>query len=201
MGSTSEFNVLLPYCNESNNDVFMNILKNVVSRSKLDVHYLDSAFISGMNGDELAIEQEDVTVNWTLLHSKEQQIRQSKLLGYWTINGFPSLGKKIFGDAYRAPKRIAVEVVGNSVMSAETVDDFIIPKMKLRLIQLNVNGSTVAKVKHFVRAPAFVGKINEQQISRKMKSSDIKPEFLETCWQALKYGEFPKNFDIAVSLS
>lgn len=200
MESTSEFNILLPYCNETNNDVFMNILKNVVARSKLDVHYLDSAFISALNGNELAIEQEDVTVNWTLLHSKEQQIRQAKLLGYWTMNVFPSLGKKIFGETYRAPKRIAVEVVGNSVMSPETVDDFIIPKMKLRLIQLNVNGSTVAKVKHFVKVPAFVGKINEQQISRKMKSSDIKPEFLETCWQALKCGEFPKNFDFAVSL-
>lgn len=198
--STSEFHVLLPYCNESNNDVFMNILKNALARSKFDVHYLDRAFISVMNGDQLAIQQEDVKVNWTLLHSKKQQIRQSKLLGYWTMNGFPSLGKKLFGKKYRAPKRIAVEVVGNAVMSPETVDDFITPKMKLRLIQLNVNKSTVAKLKHFVKAPAFVGKINEQRISRKMKSSDIKPEFLETCWQALKCKKFPKNFDSAVSL-
>lgn len=198
--SVSELNVLLPICTESKYNVFMNILKNVVGHSKLGDHYLDSAFKSSMSGGEMAIEQEDVTVNWTQLNSRQQEIRQAQLLGFWAINGFPSLGKKLFKATYLAPNRSAVEVVGNSVMSAESIDDVIIPKMKLLLIKLNVKSSTVVKMKYFVKVPAFVGEENGLKVSRKMKSFEIKTELLESCWQALKYGEFPKNLDPAVSL-
>lgn len=153
--SASELNVLLPICTESQNDVFMNILKNVVGHLKLGDLYLESAFKSGMRGVELAIEQEDIKMNWTQLNSKQQQIRQAQLLGFWAINGFPSLGKKLFGTSFQAPNRSAVKVIGNSVMSADSIDDFIIPKMKLLLIKLNVKGSTVVKLKDFVKVPAL----------------------------------------------
>lgn len=151
-----------------------------------------------MAGEGFSIESEDISVNWKQLSSESQQIRQSKLLGLWAINNFPLLGKNFFGESYRAPKRNAVEVTGSSMIEPDSIDDFIFPKMKLRMIQLNVSESTIVKLKHFVKAPGCIGKNSEFQISRKMRSFIIDAEFLESCWKALKFGEsMSSDFEVS----
>lgn len=194
----SSFNVLLPICSQSKNDVFLNILKSIVARAILNDNLIN-AFQSGMHGENFSIESEDISIDWKKLNSEPQQIRQSKLLGLWAINFFPSLGKKLLGDGYRAPKRNAVEVIGSSVIEPDSIDGFILPKMKLRIIELNVSESTKAKLKHFVKAPCYIGKNSGIQISRKMKMFNIDKEFHERCWKALKFGEYPVTSDFEVS--
>lgn len=199
-GNRQSFNILLPVCTESKTDVFLNILKNIVARSKINDHYLTDAFMSGMNGEYFEVESDDVSLNWKQLSSETQQICQSKLLGFWTIDKFPSLGKKLFGESYQAPRRNAVKVIGNSEIEARNIDDLIFSKMKLRVIQLNVCASTFIKLKHFIKVPGCVGKSNECRISTKMISFDVETQYVESCWEALKVGEFSMNLDNEVSL-
>lgn len=193
-----QFNVVWPVCVETKTDVFLIILKKIVGRSMLDDHYLVSALKSGMS-EGFTIESEDLSVDWTKLDSESQQIRQWKLLGLWAVKNFPSLGKKLFGESYRVPQRSAVPVNGNSACEADSLDEFIFPKMKLRNVELNVYGSTMIKFKHFTRVPAVIGKSNEQRLSRKIKLFDVDDEFVERCWKALKSGEFSSNSEFEVS--
>lgn len=195
------FHILLPVCIESKVDIFLNILKCAVSRSKLDQHHLTRAFMSGTKGESFAVEMDDLTLSWKQLKSEDQRIRQSKILGFWAIVNFPSLQRKLFGETHQAPPRNDVSVVGNTEIKADNIDDLVFPKMKLRVIELSVSGSTFHKLKHFVKVPACVGvrRSNEISISRKMVSFDVDANFVESCWDALRCGEFSMSSDYEVS--
>lgn len=193
--------ILLPTCTESKTDVFLNILKNSLARSKLDDHYLDNALKLGTSANKFSIELEDVSMNWSELNSKEQQIRQSKLLGFWAIYNFPSLGNKLFGKSWQPPNRRSLQVVGRSKeLCPDEIDVIVFRKLKPRVMQLNVSLSTLAKLQHFVSVPANICKTNESQVSPKVKSFDIDGEFIENCWQALKLGKFSLdvNFEVMI---
>lgn len=180
--------VLLPFCVELEIDLFLNLLRNVLWRSKLDDE-LDIVK-AGMSADTLYIKSNDLLVNWKELNSKSQRIRQMKLLGVWIMYNYPSLGKKLFGEAWQAPERKIVEVLGESVKSTEAVNEVIFKKMTLRIIQLDVSHSTLSKLKNFVKVPTDVSKFNGIQISRKMTSFEINVSVIEHCWKALKFGTF-----------
>lgn len=181
--------VLLPFCVELETDVFLNLLRNVVARSRLDDQQLD-ILKAGMIADTLYIKSDDLLVNWKELNSEPQRIRQLKLLGVWTMYNYPSLGKKLFGESWQAPERKIVEVLGDSVKSAEAVNEVIFRKMKLRIIELNVSHSTLLKLKQFVRVPIDVGKSNGMKISPRIKLFEIDESAIENCWKALKFGKF-----------
>ena len=192
--------ILLPICIELETDVFLNILKNVIGRKKLDDHYIDNALKLGMRSDKFSIEEEDISVSWREKKSRDDQIRQSKLLGYWAINNFPSLGKKLFGSSWQTPNRQSLQVVGHSkVLSAEEIDAMVFQKLKIRVMQLNVSPSTLVKINHFVNVPANIGKTNESKISMKIKSFDPYDEWNEQCWKALKLGSFSLDGNYEVS--
>lgn len=181
--------VLLPFCMELETDVFLNLLRNVVARSRLDDQQLD-ILKAGMIADTLCIKSDDLLVNWKELNSESQRIRQLKLLGVWTMYNYPSLGKKLFGDSWQAPERKIVDVLGVSAKSAEAVNDVIFKKMKLRIFELNISHSTLLKLKHFVRVPVDVEKFNGIQISPRIKLFEIDESVIEKCWKALKFGSF-----------
>lgn len=188
--------VLLPVCVELETDVFLNILRNVVARSaRSELYDLQfDAFTAGLTDDTFYIKSNDMLLNWKELDSKSQRIRQLKLLGFWAIKNYPSLGKKLLGETWQPPQRKSVEVFGNSVMSPDAIDDVIFRKMQLRIMELSVCHSTVtAKLKHFVQAPSNIGKFNEIQISPAIKSFEIENDYLENCWKALKFGSFSMN--------
>lgn len=190
--------ILMPICKESKIDGFLNIIKNAINRAK--PNELDNALKLGMSADKFSIELEDTTRDWNELGSKEQQIRQWKLLGFWAINNFPSLGKKLFGWSWQAPERTSLQVVGHSQeINAAEMDAIIFQKLKLRVLQLNTGPSTLTKFKHFVNVSINIGRKNECQVSAKIKSFDIEDEFLENCWKALKMGEFSVDvlFDVS----
>lgn len=192
--------IILPICTEANVDIFINILKNAVSRMRMAESHLENAFRAGMAGEILSIHEYDISVNWEELHSKTQQIRQCKLLGYWAIHNYPLLGKKLFGESYNPPERKSVMVTdkeNSSLMTADEVDSFIFPKMKLRAMELNVSQSTWVKLKHFVKVPATIRKCNELKLSIKMNSFDITDDCIENCWKALKSGKFSANFEVS----
>lgn len=183
--------ILLPYCVELNKDLLLEILKNVVWRSRMDDHYVD-ALKYGMTAKTLCVKLNDLIVDWKELTSNSQQLRQYRLLGYWAMHNFPALGKKLFGDTCKAVQRQSIEVLRSETMSSDAVDTVIMRKMKLRSIELDVCQSTLSKLRHFVETPNIV-KCNEIRISRKMKSFNIEEDQMEKCWKALKYGNLPMN--------
>ncbi len=131
--------LLLPKCTEANVDIFLSVLKNAVNRTRIDDCALDNALRTGMAGDMLSIRSKDTSLDWKDLQSKRQQIRQAELLGYWAINNYPLLGKKLFGESYKAPERMSVEVNSKeqpTLMSVDEVDAFVFRKIKLRIIEL-----------------------------------------------------------------
>lgn len=195
------FHILLPVCTESKDDVFLNILKCATARSKLDENHLIRAFMSGMKGKRLAVKMNDLTLSWKQRTSENQQIRQSKILGFWAIVNFPSLQQKLFGETHQAPSRNEEPVVGNTEIKADHIDELVFTKMKLRVIELSVCVSTFIKLKHFVKVPGCVGarRSNEINVSRKMVSFDVDADFVESCWDALKCGEFSMSSDNEVS--
>lgn len=187
MAIPSPLSILLPACKESTSDVFFNVIRNSIARSKLDEHYLDNALKCGVGGEEFEIEADDVAVDWGQLQSDEQLIRQSKILGYWAVEHFPALGKKFFGTAWLPSDRQHVQVVGQpDSVSPGDIDKMVFKKMKLRLMELHVSESTANKLKHFaVDAVATMVRSNEHQMSPKIKSWDIEGE---DCWKTLKLG-------------
>lgn len=56
-------------------------------------------------------------------------------------------------------------------------------------------------MKHFVKVPGCVGvrRSNEINVSRKMVSFDVDANFVESCWDALRCGEFSMSSDNEVS--
>lgn len=182
--NTPPIYVLLPICIESKTDVFLNILKNVLCRSRPLTNFLDNAFISGIAGEKFHVDFDDISVDWKTLTSESRQIRQLKLLGSWAIRHYPSIGKKLIGGAWQPPKKCGVHVTGSTEMTEAEIDIFIFKKMKLRIIELNVSKSTSDKLKYFVRAPMTIGKMNVTLISPKMRAFDIENQYLKVCWQA-----------------
>lgn len=158
--------------------------------------------MSGMKGESFAVEMDDLNLSWKQLKSDVQQIRQSKILGFWAIVNFPSLGRKLFGETYQAPPRNGISVVGNNEFNVDNIDEIVLSKMKLRVVELTVSGSTFIKLNHFVKVPGCVGvkRCNEISISRKMVSFDVDADFVESCWDALRCGEFSMSSDDTVSL-
>lgn len=179
--------ILLPVCGESTSDVFFNVIRNSIARSKLDEHFLDNALKCGIAGEEFEIEIDDVATDWGQLQSNEQLIRQSKLLGYWAMEHFPALGKKFFGATWVPNERQHIQVVGQAdSMNPGDIDKLVFKKLKLRLMELQVSESTAIKLKHFaVDAVATMVKTNEHQLSPKIKSWDIDGE---DYWKTLKLG-------------
>lgn len=197
---TTPLFILLPVCTELETDVFLNILKNVIGRKKLDDYYIDHALKLGMSSDKFFLKEEDISGSWNDMKSKDNQIRQSRLLGYWAINNFPSLGKKLFGNSWQIPKRQNLQVIGHSKeISADEIDELVFQKMKIRVMQLNVSSSTLVKISHFVNVPTNIGKKNESKISIKIKSFDPDDEWTERCWKALKLGSFSLDGNYEVS--
>lgn len=193
--------VLLPFYTEFSFDVFLDILKKVVARTKLGEEQLESAFISGMDTTTLFLESEDLTTNCTSESPKSKQIRLSKLMGFWTVNNFPLLGKKVLGELWQPPKDRKV-VIGNDngqTKDDKQMDSIIFNKFELRAIELSVNSSTLAKVKHFVSVPACVCEKNYIKISKKMRMFDVQDAHMESCWQALKSGKYLTSDGFEVS--
>lgn len=179
--------ILLPVCVESKNDVFLSVLRSIIARSVIDKIPLNALLINGMKAPTFQIEAEDVGP-WNNLNSQLQQNRQSMMLGYWSIRNFPSLGNKLCGDEWKAPQRRGVKVVGRESMNPEEFDSFIFGKMKLRIIELRVNQSTLQRMKEFIKAPTDIGKVNRIQLSKKMFSLDIENGFHQQCWDVLRSG-------------
>lgn len=127
--------ILLPHCDEFKHDVFFNVLKNVVGRvgrTKLAEFFIDNAVKSGMLGQEIVVDANDISLSWKISHSKREDIRRGKLLGFWSATNFPTFGKVFFGDSWKAPKENCVKVEstnGTSVMTAAEIDAIIFPKM------------------------------------------------------------------------
>lgn len=197
MGDTSEnirdvilpVNILLPFCFELDIDVFFIILKNVVARTRMDDPNFES-IRAGMT-DPIHVELEDISVNWKELKTKSQQSRQLKLIGFWAVHNYPTLGKKLLGETWSPPQRSSIEIPGGSVMTANQIDAVIFEKLKLRIIELRVEKSTLIRLKHFVTAPESVGKYEKGIVkSAKMTSFEIKDDHLKNCWSALKHGIF-----------
>lgn len=195
--------VLLPTCVELKDDVFFNLLRNLVGRigrAKSIEHYLDNAFMSGMLNDRIHIDEDDVSVSWKICNSKRDGIRQSKLLGHWSTTNCPTFAKTFHGDTWQASKRNFVTVEtrkGIKSMAAAEIDNIIFRKMKCRLIELTVKSSTLSNLKHFVKVPiSEVDVENESQISPKMKSFDIQKDCMEKCWEALKRGTWLSNTQV-----
>lgn len=200
---TSAVNVLLPTCIESKNDIFLEILRNIVqrtARTKLDNNYLYTALKSGMKAETFEINSDDTVAHWKDLKSKSEQVRQSKMLGYWAIQNFPSLGKKLFGESWQVPQRKSVAVVGHGYMKPDELDAVIFRKLKIRLVELSLSESTFSRFKHFVKVPIDIGKFNEFHITQKIKCFDIETKHLQNCWDALKHGKFSVNNSISVDI-
>lgn len=77
--------ILLPVCVELKPDIFINFIQDTILRLRLDAHYLGNAFKFGMSSEQFSIESDDLAMNWNELTTKDQQIRQSQLLGYWAF--------------------------------------------------------------------------------------------------------------------
>lgn len=204
--------ILLPVCFESNYNVFENMVRNIVNRSRMDEDLLRNynALQSGTS-ETFAIDFEDINTNWKKLKRNSQQVRQSKILGFWAVKNFPSLGKKLFGDSWKAHQRKSIDVgkksktpeeidVGKKSMTPEEIDDFIFRKMELRVIELSVQKSTVLSLKYFIKVPKTIAKYNAVTITPKIISFNIGGEALQFYWDELKRGDFSScksmNFEV-----
>ncbi len=199
--NTPPIYLLLPVCIECEFDAFFNIIRNVLSRSRPDNNELNNALKSGMTGETVTIEPDDIVVDWKNLQSKPKQILQWKLLGFWANQNSPSLGKKLFQSSWKPPQRKCVEVIGGTPMTPEEMDIIISRKIKLRVYELSVGRSTLDKLKSFVKVPANIDLCNKEQIFPKIRSYDIKPEHLKRCYDALRFGKFDDSIEGNVEVS
>lgn len=186
----TQIRILLPVCSEVERDVFFKVVQNLISRTKLDEHFLDNAFKIGMTGEEFCIEIEDTTDNWLQRDTEEQQVRQSKILGYWASEHFPVIAKKFYGLKWKPPQRKGIEVVGHEeTLSAKEIDEIVFKKLKLRLIELSVTPSTLQKLRLFMfDIPADIGKKNENSLAPAIKSFEIDDDSVDDCWNIVKFG-------------
>lgn len=184
-----EIFVVLPVCTELQHDIFLNILKNVVGRSKLDTHLMDRAFIHGMKGPSLSYNSNDFNCNWSDEKSATKQMFYAKLLGSWAAHNFPSLGRKLFGEKW-LPRQRDVLVRSTQESNIQEMYNTILKKLALRVVQLNVSPSTAEKLKHFVRVPANICDGNGLCLSKKMVSFGVHCSQIANCWKALATGNF-----------
>lgn len=191
--------VLLPICIEANTDVFLNILSSVVYHTRLHDFNLNS-IISGMTGETFQVDTDDLSVDWNEQTSPLRRIRQSKLLGIWAARHYPLIGKKLIGATWQPPTKFKVLVSGSIEITEKEIDNIVSKKMKLRIIELNVCKSFKAskRLQYFVPAPKGIGSVNATNISSKIRAFDIKSEYLVGCWEALKLGGFPSDFEVIV---
>lgn len=196
--NTPPIRVLLPICIEANTDVFINILSSVVYHTRLHDNFHIHSLISGMAGETFQVDADDLSVDWKELTSNDRQIRQSKLIGIWAARHYPLIGKKLNGVTWQPPKKCNVQMSGSREISEEEIVNIVSKKMKLRIIELNVCKSTSKKLKHFIPAAMGIGRVNVTLISSKMKAFDIESENMSSCWQALKLGGFPSDFEVIV---
>lgn len=185
--------VLLPFCVELENDVFLNILRLVVGRLKLDGHDDIEALKSGMTDDVLYVKSNDLMSNWKDLDSKPQRFQQLKLFGFWAARNFPSLSKKLLGEQWQGFQGKRVEVIEDPMMPADEIESLISQKMQIRIMELNVSNSTLDKIKHFVKTPISIEKFNRLKITQKINSFEVKVDHIQRCWEALKCGKFSLN--------
>lgn len=189
--------ILLPVCVEFEHDVFFSILKNVVGRggrSKLSEHYMDNAFKTGMTADEIIIQEDEVSSSWKIDKSSESSVRKSQMLGYWSRYHCPGFTKIFFGESCKPPQENVVNLksrYGTKIMTSGEVDQVISPKLECAVVELSHAESTVMNLKHFVHVPINEIEVyGEVKISQRMKSFNIKDEYLTKCWAALKRGEW-----------
>lgn len=195
--------VLLPTCVECKYDVFFNLLKHVVGKvghARLTEHFLDNAFKSGMMNDSIQIDEDDVSLDWTICNSKREGIRQSQLLGHWSTTNCPNFGKVMIGDTWQAPEGKSVMVKtrkGVLPFAADEIEKIIFEKMKCHLVQLNVKTTTLSNLQHFVQVPISEVEVGKGcQVTAKMKIFDIKKDCMEKCWEALKRGAWLSNTQV-----
>lgn len=203
VGGNTPVYILLPHCRESKTDVFFNILKNIVSRSSLLRDDVEMALKMGMSPERVSIGIDDISLNWEKLSTKSDQIIQAKLLGSWSITNNPLLGKTLFGKKWQAPAN-NVEIKSENdtrVMTWPEIDELLGPKMKCKVIELNLSRSTIAKLKHFVEVPlSEINLCNGKEIPKtKMKSFDIDDVYVQKCWESLKLGKWCESADVEVS--
>ncbi|XP_037039792.1 uncharacterized protein LOC119076893 isoform X2 [Bradysia coprophila] len=193
----SAFHIILPFCVETEYDPFLAVLKCAVAREVLKNNDLFCAFKSAMEGEDFFLKNKDLTHCWKTLETETQKKRQMKLLGFWAIANFPTLGDRLFGEAFQSSRREKIFVAGGTYVQAEEIDQLVFSKIKLNVIRLTVHGSTRNKLKHFVEVPDSVGagRLNELKISRKMDSFDVHNNYLQSCWDALKCGKYVMDSD------
>lgn len=120
-----------------------------------------------MKAETFAINSDDIVAHWKELKLKPEHVRQWKILGYWAIQNFPSLGKKLFGESWQ--------------MKPDEIDAVIFRKLKIRLVELSLSDSTFSRFNHFVKVPIDIGKFNDVHITQKIKCFDIETEYLQNC--------------------
>lgn len=179
--------ILLPFCEELQRDIFVEVIKSVVWHSKMDDDHID-AMKTGMTMKTVCVKSNDLCVEWTELTSESQQLRQYQLLGFWAASNFPAFCIKLIGDSWTAPQRQAVEIVGSEPMPCDAVDTVIMQKMKLRSIELKISSDTMSKLRHFVKTPKNIGTYNEIRISSTMTTFTINEVDVDKCWEQLKHG-------------
>lgn len=186
--------LLLPIFTELKEDVFLKLLQKIVSRTKFG-DGIESLFTSGMTANTLFIEWEDLSSN---RKDETQQIRLSKLMGFWAVNNFPSLGRKLLGECWNPPEDRTVNIGNQQTMYDKEMDAIVLQKLKLRVIELSVVSSTFDKIKHFVTVPASVCENDPVDISKKMKMFTIQDTHIDDCWQSLKAGKYiiNPNFEV-----
>lgn len=197
--------ILLPCCVEFKNDVFLNVLKNVVGRvrhDKLSEHYIDNAFKSGMMAEDIVVDEDDLSLSWKNCQSEQKLIRQAKLLGFWSATNCPTFGKVFFKNKWRPPRDNFIEVEsknGTKRMTAADFDLIIVPKLKCCVVELNVCKSTLVNLKHFVTVPRNeIDMCNGFKFSTISTIFDVKEDFVGKCWKALKCGKWLMNTDTEV---
>lgn len=194
--------ILLPTCNkaEDGEDVFLNVVKKIFSRSRYENNYLDNSFKMGLSGDAFHIEKEDLSMEWNQLTSEDQKSRQAKLLGYWSIVNFPSLGKQLWGPSWRAQVK-TLQFNNDSIeMNTEEINVMMAKKIVLRVLHLNVSESTLGKLKYFVNIPkSIIATTNATKVTKTTTAFDIDDKWIEHCWKALKLGGFSLAFEVCNS--
>lgn len=199
-----KIHILLPMCSELHYDVFLNILKNVVGRAKLDTNFLDKAFITGMKTPTVSLHLSDIQGNWSDDHSIEQKIKYVKLLAFWSAHNFPSLGRKLFGEQWE-PRQRSVVIKPGELSQASTecqeIDRIIGEKMQLRVVQLDVGLSTLHKIKHFIKVPETVCEGPSFHLTKKMQWFHVRRSEMKNCWKALRFGNFLSSEHLSLDVS
>lgn len=187
---------LLPTCNEMTSNAFLEILKSVVHHTRLQDNFNMSSMIAGMTGETFQVDSEDLRKHWEESTSNARQIRQSKLLGFWTARNYPLFGKKLIGASWQPPNKHNVVVCEPMEINEDELDNIISKKMGLRIVEVTVSEGTSKKLNHFVRVPMCVERVNVEVVSSKMRVFDIPSEYLVSCWEALQVGRFSSNFEV-----